>query len=277
MLIDWFTTGAQIVNFLVLIFLLKRFLYGPVLRAMDRREQRIAEQLQQGEEMRLQAEKEADEFRRKRSELEQERASRLRQAEEEADRRRQELMDRAKGEAEALQEAWRKAARREQAEFIEALKKRTGVEVLQICRKLIADLTGEALDPRLVEVFTRKLRALSSAEKETFATEAGSGELVVRAPFEIDPSEQQKISAALIPICGGNLHIAYAVDPEMALGIEMSADGIRLSWGVDSYFEALGKNLSELFEESTAPKVREVAGAASEKGEKAAAPDRDES
>ena len=43
MTIDWFTVGAQIVNFIVLVWLLKRFLYKPVLAAIDAREKRIAD------------------------------------------------------------------------------------------------------------------------------------------------------------------------------------------------------------------------------------------
>ena len=49
MLIDWFTVGAQVVNFLVLMWLLKHFLYKPVLDAIDAREQRIAKQLEQAQ------------------------------------------------------------------------------------------------------------------------------------------------------------------------------------------------------------------------------------
>ena len=45
MLIDWFTVAAQAVNFLILVWLLKRFLYKPVLAAIDEREKRIATQL----------------------------------------------------------------------------------------------------------------------------------------------------------------------------------------------------------------------------------------
>ena len=45
MLIDWFTVTFQIINFLILIALLKRFLYGPILRAMDERETTIAARL----------------------------------------------------------------------------------------------------------------------------------------------------------------------------------------------------------------------------------------
>src|SRR6266704_2311996 len=42
MLIDWFTVGAQFINFIVLVLLMKRFLYRPILEAMAAREQRIA-------------------------------------------------------------------------------------------------------------------------------------------------------------------------------------------------------------------------------------------
>ena len=45
MLIDWFTVGAQALNFIVLVWLMKRFLYRPVLDAIAAREQRIAQQL----------------------------------------------------------------------------------------------------------------------------------------------------------------------------------------------------------------------------------------
>ena len=45
MLIDWFTVGAQALNFLLLVWLLKRFLYQPILDAISAREQRTALQL----------------------------------------------------------------------------------------------------------------------------------------------------------------------------------------------------------------------------------------
>ena len=48
MLIDWFTVLAQIVNFLILVALMKRFLYGPLIAAIDAREQSIAARLAEG-------------------------------------------------------------------------------------------------------------------------------------------------------------------------------------------------------------------------------------
>ncbi len=45
MLIDWFTVGAQALNFVILVWLMKRFLYKPILDAIDAREKRIATEL----------------------------------------------------------------------------------------------------------------------------------------------------------------------------------------------------------------------------------------
>ena len=56
MLIDWFTVSFQVINFLILIALLKRFLYGPIIRAMEERESTIAARLFEAER----AEKEAE-------------------------------------------------------------------------------------------------------------------------------------------------------------------------------------------------------------------------
>ena len=60
MAIDWFTIGAQILNFLVLVWLLKRFLYQPVLDAIDKREKRIAATLADAAASKAQAAKERD-------------------------------------------------------------------------------------------------------------------------------------------------------------------------------------------------------------------------
>ena len=45
MLIDWFTVGAQALNFLILVWLMKHFLYKPILNAIDAREKLIATEL----------------------------------------------------------------------------------------------------------------------------------------------------------------------------------------------------------------------------------------
>ena len=80
MLIDWFTVGAQALNFLILVWLMKRFLYKPVLHAIDEREKRIAAELADAAAKKAEAAKERDEFQHKQADLDQQRAAFLKQA-----------------------------------------------------------------------------------------------------------------------------------------------------------------------------------------------------
>ena len=69
MLIDWFTVGAQALNFIILVWLLKRYLYKPILNAVDTREKRIAAELADADAKRAEAEKAREEFQHNQSHL----------------------------------------------------------------------------------------------------------------------------------------------------------------------------------------------------------------
>jgi F-type H+-transporting ATPase subunit b len=59
MLIDWFTVGAQAINFIILVWLLKRFLYKPILDAVDAREKRVATELADADAKKAEAKRSA--------------------------------------------------------------------------------------------------------------------------------------------------------------------------------------------------------------------------
>src|SRR5271165_4865540 len=102
MLIDWFTVGAQVLNFLILVWLLKHFLYKPILNAVDAREKRIAAELADADAKKTEAQKERDEFQHKNEVFDQQRAALLSKATEEATAERQRLLDDARKAADAL-------------------------------------------------------------------------------------------------------------------------------------------------------------------------------
>lgn len=51
--VDPLLLAAQVVNFSILLFLLKRFLYGPILKVLDTRKRKIEESLKNAEEIEL--------------------------------------------------------------------------------------------------------------------------------------------------------------------------------------------------------------------------------
>ena len=84
MLIDWFTIIAQVLNFLILVWLLKHFLYKPILNAIDAREKKIADELANADAKKAEAQKEKDEFKRKNEEFDQQSSALLNKAKDEA-------------------------------------------------------------------------------------------------------------------------------------------------------------------------------------------------
>jgi len=102
MLIDWFTVGAQALNFLILVWLMKRFLYKPILNAIDTREKLIAAELADAAAKKPKHKKDRDEFQHKNEEFDQQRAGLLGKATDEAKAERQRLLEEARKAADAL-------------------------------------------------------------------------------------------------------------------------------------------------------------------------------
>src|ERR1017187_9244135 len=125
MLIDWFTVAAQALNFLILVWLMKRFLYKPVLNAIDAREKRISTELANADAKKAEAQKEHDEFQQKNTEFDQQRAALLSKATGEAQAERQRLLDDARKAADAASSKRREALRRDAHNLNQAISRLT--------------------------------------------------------------------------------------------------------------------------------------------------------
>ena len=140
---------------------MKRFLYKPILNAIDEREKRIATELANAAKKKADAEKEGAEFKRKNEEFDEQRVALLRKATDEAQAERQRLLDEARKAAAALSSKRQETLRNEEHELHQAISRRTQQEVFAIARKALTDLATTSLEERLGEVFTRLLRELS--------------------------------------------------------------------------------------------------------------------
>ncbi len=135
MLIDWFTVIAQAINFLILVWLMKRFLYKPILHAIDEREKQVAAELANADKKKAEAQKERDEFQHKNEEFDQQRVTLLSQATDQAKAERQRLFDEAGKDAVALSSKRQEALINEEHNLHQAIRLRTGQAVFAIARK----------------------------------------------------------------------------------------------------------------------------------------------
>src|ERR1019366_2552120 len=135
MLIDWFTIGAQALNFLILVWLLKHFLYKPILNAIDAREKKVAAELADAAAKKAEAQKDRDDFEHKNEEFDQQRAALLSKATDQANAERQRLLDEARKAADAASAKRQEALQAEAHHLNQAIGQRAQKEVFDIARK----------------------------------------------------------------------------------------------------------------------------------------------
>ena len=156
MLIDWFTVIAQVINFLILILLLKRFLYRPILNAIDEREKRIADELADADCKRAEAEKQREIFQQKNSEFEKHRTAAMDKVIVDAKAEKERLLNAVRSETDALRSTLESALKNEQASLHETLNQQVTLEVFAIARKALTDLADSHLEESIVNIFLKR-------------------------------------------------------------------------------------------------------------------------
>ena len=266
MLIDWFTVGAQVVNFLILVWLLKRFLYRPILDAIDAREKRIAAELADADAKKTEARKERDEFQHKNEAFEQQRAALLSQATDEAKAERQRLLDEARQAADTLSAQRLQTLSNDSHQLSQSIRRRTQAEVFAIARKALTDLATASLEERMAEVFIRRLRALDGQAKEAFAKalKGGCEPALVRTAFDLPTEQRAAVQAALNETFSAEVQVKFETAPDLVSGIDLSTNGQKLAWSIADYLAELEQGVAELLKmqaktEAGAPKPEQGA------------------
>jgi len=248
MLIDWFTVGAQAVNFLILVWLLKRFLYHPILNAIDAREKKIAKELADAAFKMTEAETERAEFKRKNEELDQQRAGLMKAARDEAKIEYQRLLDEARQAADALSTRRQKSLRNEGNTLSQAISRRTQQEVFSIARKALDDLAGTSLEERIIEVFIRRFSELDEQMKADFGKvlKTTSAPARVRSAFVLSDVQCEVLQQLLNDTFSVQIPVQFEVAPNLVCGIEFTANGQKLAWSIADYLRVLEKSVREL-------------------------------
>jgi F-type H+-transporting ATPase subunit b len=255
MLIDWFTVGAQAVNFLILVWLLKRFLYRPILDAIDAREKRIAAELAAADASKAEAQKERQEFQHKNEEFDQARAALLSQATDEAKAERLRLLDEARKAADALSAKRQETLRKDAHNLNQALARWTQDEVFAIARQALTELATTSLEERLGEVFTRRVRELDGDAKAGLseALKTASEPALVRSAFELPADQRAAIQHALNETFSADLRLRFETAPELVSGIELSTNGQKVAWSIAGYLASLEQGVAELLKAKDQP------------------------
>jgi F-type H+-transporting ATPase subunit b len=223
--LDLTTFVLEIVNFLVLLWLLSHFLYRPVQAAIAGRQQQAEQAHQALQAQRAAVEQQHEELQQSRRQLDLERDQAREQlgAEIAAERTRRldalkaELADeRAKAQARAAAQQEQEARQRDAAASLRAQ---------DFVRSFLGRLAGPALESAIIGLFLADLAALDADVRGRLADSVAEGSLEVATAFEPSAADRGRIEAALAAFLGRPPKAAWRIDPALIAGVSVRLDG----------------------------------------------------
>lgn len=251
MLFDWFTFSAQLVNFLLLVWLLKRFLFKPILKAVDEREKHIATQIHEAEAIKRKAANELELFKNKNDEFERNRQQLINTAITEIESERRKQVEQIRSEIEKLRRQLLETLRNEQQTLNSTVIDLAHSGVFSIARKALSDLASKNLEEQITEVFISRIKNLGIEEKNLMKAEITKvqGKFIIRSAFEIPQDYKMAIKQFFEQEINQISNPVFDLTPRLITGIELVAGGYKLVWNIDNYLAELESGIEKLLEE----------------------------
>jgi F-type H+-transporting ATPase subunit b len=247
MSIDWFTFTAQIINFLVLVLLLRRFLYGPIVRTMQAREASMASRLEEAEQIREQAEAKTLQFEEKLKELETHREKSFQQVRDEADEHRHQLRQESRREVEQKRDEWLEAIDREREELLHEFRHQIGRLAADVARQTLSELATEDLEARMLDKFVTQIQDVDDQQQAVIQSylQENPGDISVRTTFELSDQQRQQLRQLIRENFGQNLEISFDTAPELVCGVELDLGGYSFGWNVEQHVRELNLDFGD--------------------------------
>lgn len=235
MSIDWITVAAQIVNFLVLVWLLKRFLYRPILDGIDAREKEIADRMAEAATIQKAAEATEADYKVQIATLSASRKDMLAEA-----------RKAAKVEADALVTDAEKRIVKEQADrdverdreakrFTGELQKTGASALLSIARKVLIDLADETLEQRVAIHGLRQMKPIA----KNLTKAAGKTKQAVLTTHDELPAETRDRLKNDFAYIFPDYKVQFKTDESQAHGLILRLGDAQVDWTIDSYIDSL--------------------------------------
>lgn len=244
MRLDWSTLALQLVNFAVLVWLLQRFLYRPVLRVVDARRAALAsEQAEAAHEVEA-ARRELADAQAQRAGLAGERAAALARAEEESTQLIAARRKQAQSDAETLLAEARRTLAHEREQAQQAVRSAALDLAAGMARRVLADIPQPLRGEAWLERIERHLRSMAPGELAQLSAELSGGTpLRVTTAWPIDGPAQEAWRTQLRAALARDARIVFESDPGLIAGAELGFPHAHLSFSIQGAIAALQEDL----------------------------------
>ena len=243
MAIDWFTTGAQIFNFLILVWLLKKLLFRPIIGAMERREQGLSSRLQQAKVKMSEAEAQKNQYQQQIHQLQTDKDEVLLQVRQQAEAEKSALLQQLGEEIQQKKTQFTDEMRQEQEEQGQLISRLLAEKSLKLSQKILSQLADQTLEQRIIEHFLKNLSDLSEAEQTSIrnSLKQDSPGIIITS-FAADEAIRLQVQTWFDHFAP-RAKLLFEQHDYLICGCALQANGRSWEWNIDRYLTELGSEL----------------------------------
>ena len=231
--LDWWTVALQTINFAVLVWLLHRFLYKPVLRLIDGRKAEVQRQYDEAKATEEKAKVHLAAVEAARAGINAEREALMKSAAAAAEKASEVHRQLAEREAQALIDGTRKTLATEREQALEEARRAALDLGSEFARRILTEVPTQFRAEAWMERIEQSLNGLSKPELEALMSQLkDGGTLTVITASPLSPASADALRSRLSRLLGKGIAIDFQVNPELIGGAELHfpAAVLRCSW-----------------------------------------------
>lgn len=224
--LDWTTFLLEVLNFLVLVWILKRFLYQPILEVLDARQARVKKEMAQAEKAQREGAALKQDYEDRLGSWAQEREKLRQKLEQELEQQRVSGMDRIRQSlADEDAKARARSAATTAANEAKLVREAAGAAYGNVAA-MLQRLASSELTSSIAGLFVKDLAALSPAQLE--ALRAAAAKLGAGVTAEIATAHPladtiiKEIERALGTAAGKQLSVSISLEPDLIAGVRVA-------------------------------------------------------
>jgi F-type H+-transporting ATPase subunit b len=235
MKIDWWTLALQTINVIVLLWVLQRFLFKPVLAVIAQRQQATQQTMHDATAAKQRADQERAALEAERLQLTNGREQTLAAAQAEAQKARDAMMAQANEDIRQRMDAARAALQRERNEASAALQVKASALAADIARRLLERVPGQSWNRWFIEGTCDQLARLAPAELALLREDKQEAAVKVISADALDDGDQAFVRSSLKAMLAREVPITFATDATLIAGVELRFRHMIISnhWAAD--------------------------------------------
>ncbi|MCA9507335.1 MAG: F0F1 ATP synthase subunit delta, partial [Myxococcales bacterium] len=242
-----------------LVWLLKHFLYKPILSAIDQREKKISETISDAQNKKIAAQKEIDNYQNKNKALNQRSKELLQQASDDAQEKATKIIDAAHQKAHELEQKQEEKLRNIVLSFNSEMYRKTTEEIFLTTQKVLHDMSSITMEHAMLDAFLTFTKKMKPSDKNEFKSTLNTSKATLRSALPMSDQKISELKKVLEEIFAIKFEMLYEVKPELICGIELLSNGQKISWNISDYLSSMEQNLNTIvqknIEDSTSPVI----------------------